>query len=140
MAKPTTAQILMRVLWPRLQAGERSFLIEDTQASYGLTAQQLSKAVRRFNENGHKLQWPGLHFSATIPCGSRRSEQHYGFAPIFAPILSERKPRRFAPSRLFSCLQFYDKKRPLAMRGHQAIIGIASLIRKPHGVGIMQCR
>lgn len=49
-------------------------------------------------------------FSATIPCGSRRSEQHYGFAPIFAPILSERKPRRFAPSRLFSCLQFYDKK------------------------------
>ena len=66
MAKPTTAQILMRVLWPRLQAGERSFLIEDTQLSYGLTAQQLSKAVRRFNENGNKLQWPGLHFSAEV--------------------------------------------------------------------------
>ena len=66
MAKPTTAQILMRVLWPRLQAGERSFLIEDTQLSYGLTAQQLSKAVRRFNENGNKLKWPGFHFSAKV--------------------------------------------------------------------------
>ena len=66
MKKITTAQILMRVLWPQLQAGERTFMIEDTMTSYGQTAQQLSKAVRRFNESGHKLNWPGFHFSAKV--------------------------------------------------------------------------
>lgn len=67
MAKtPTPAKLLLRYLWPRMQRGERHFVIEDTQLAFSQTAQQLSKAVRRFNESGHELNWPGFHFSAKV--------------------------------------------------------------------------
>ncbi len=62
----TPAKLLLRYLWPRMQRGERHFVIEDTQLAFSQTAQQLSKAVRRFNESGHELNWPGFHFSAKV--------------------------------------------------------------------------
>lgn len=60
--KTNPAKLLLRYLWPRMQRGERHFIIDDTQLAFSMTAQQLSKVVRRFNETGHELNWPGFHF------------------------------------------------------------------------------
>lgn len=64
--KTNPAKLLLRYLWPRMQRGERHFIIDDTQLAFSMTAQQLSKVVRRFNETGHELNWPGFHFSAKV--------------------------------------------------------------------------
>lgn len=53
--KTNPAKLLLRYLWPRMQRGERHFIIDDTQLAFSMTAQQLSKVVRRFNETGHEL-------------------------------------------------------------------------------------
>ena len=58
--------ILKEFVWKELQAGRTEIFVEDTQAAFQATAQQVSKAVRRFNETGHELKWPGLHFSARV--------------------------------------------------------------------------
>ena len=50
--KTNPAKLLLRYLWPRMQRGERHFIIDDTQLAFSMTAQQLSKVVRRFNETG----------------------------------------------------------------------------------------
>ncbi len=57
---------VMRYLWKCLQEGVTEVIVEDTQIEFGATAQQVSKAVRRFNETGHKRFWPGFHFSARV--------------------------------------------------------------------------
>ena len=62
--KTNPAKLLLRYLWPRMQRGERHFIIDDTQLAFSMTAQQLSKVVRRFNETGHELNWPGFHRNA----------------------------------------------------------------------------
>lgn len=64
--KPTLATILFRHLWPKLQKGERRFTIVDTSLDFGVTAYTLSKAVRRFNESGHALKFPGMRFHAKV--------------------------------------------------------------------------
>lgn len=64
--KTTTSTLLLRYLWSQMQEGRRHFEIADTNLAFSATAQQLSKAVRRFNESGHELNWPGFHFSAKV--------------------------------------------------------------------------
>lgn len=59
-------KLVMRYCWHKLQQGEPDFLVEDTEVAFAATAQQVSKAVRRFNERGHKCFWPGFHFSARV--------------------------------------------------------------------------
>ena len=66
MTKPTLPTILFRHLWTRLQAGDRKFTISDTSLEFGVTAYTLSKAVRRFNETGHALNFPGMRFHAKV--------------------------------------------------------------------------
>lgn len=66
MKKPALATVLFRFLWPQLQKGERAFTISDTGLSFGVTAYTLSKAVRRFNESGHSLKFPGWKFHAKV--------------------------------------------------------------------------
>ena len=60
--KTNPAKLLLRYLWPRMQRGERHFIIDDTQLAFSMTAQQLSKVVRRFNETGHDLNCPVFIF------------------------------------------------------------------------------
>lgn len=64
--KPTLPLILFRHLWPLMQNGQREFIFAHTDLELNATAYQVSKAVRRFNESGHKLRWPGFEFSAYI--------------------------------------------------------------------------
>ena len=64
--KTNPAKLLLRYLWPRMQRGERHFIIDDTNLAFSATAQQLSKAVRRFNESGHQLRFPGWRFHARV--------------------------------------------------------------------------
>lgn len=64
--KPTLPLILFRYLWPLMQKGQREFLFDNTLLQFSATAQQVSKAVRRFNETDHKLRWPGFEFSARV--------------------------------------------------------------------------
>ena len=60
---------VMRFCWKKLQEGTTTIRVSDTQKQFLATAQQVSKAVRRFNETGSKFNWPGLHFFRK---GSRR--------------------------------------------------------------------
>ena len=64
--KTNPAKLLLRHLWPRMQHGERHFIIDDTRLAFSMTAQQLSKVVRRFNETGHALNFPGMRFHAKV--------------------------------------------------------------------------
>lgn len=64
--KTTTSTLLLRYLWSQMQEGRRHFEIADTNLAFSATAQQLSKAVRRFNESGHKLRFPGWRFHARV--------------------------------------------------------------------------
>lgn len=64
--RPTIATILLRHLWPQMQEGRRHFEIKDTALAFNATAQQLSKAVRRFNESGNRLRFPGWRFHAKV--------------------------------------------------------------------------
>lgn len=64
--KTNPAKLLLRYLWPRMQRGERHFIIDDTQLAFSMTAQQLSKVVRRFNETGNRLRFPGWRFHAKV--------------------------------------------------------------------------
>lgn len=64
--KTTTSTLLLRYLWSQMQEGRRHFEIADTNLAFGATAQQLSKAVRRFNESGHQLRFPGWRFHARV--------------------------------------------------------------------------
>lgn len=59
-------KLLMRYCWQRLQNGQTEFVDDDTEDAFNATAQQVSKAVRRFNERDRKFFWPGLHFSARV--------------------------------------------------------------------------
>lgn len=52
--------------WKKLQAGIQDFEVEDTGLTFSATAQQVSKAVRRFNESDHPMRWPGFRFSAKV--------------------------------------------------------------------------
>lgn len=62
----TLPYILREYLWRRMQDGEFTFVIQNTQFEFSASAYQVSKAVHRFNENGHALRWPGFKFSARI--------------------------------------------------------------------------
>lgn len=62
----TPAKLLLRYLWSQMQEGRRHFEIADTNLAFSATAQQLSKAVRRFNESGHQLRFPGWRFHARV--------------------------------------------------------------------------
>lgn len=64
--KTTTSTLLLRYLWSQMQEGRRHFEIADTNLAFSATAQQLSKAVRRFNESGHQLRFPGWRFHARV--------------------------------------------------------------------------
>ena len=64
--KTTTSTLLLRYLWSQMQEGRRHFEIADTNLAFSATAQQLSKAVRRFNESGHQLRFPGGRFHARV--------------------------------------------------------------------------
>lgn len=64
--KTTTSTLLLRYLWSQMQEGRRHFEIADTNLDFSATAQQLSKAVRRFNESGHQLRFPGWRFHARV--------------------------------------------------------------------------
>lgn len=64
--KTTTSTLLLRYLWSQMQEGRRHFEIADTNLAFSATAQQLSKAVRRFNESGHQLKFPGWRFHARV--------------------------------------------------------------------------
>lgn len=64
--KITTSTLLLRYLWSQMQEGRRHFEIADTNLAFSATAQQLSKAVRRFNESGHQLRFPGWRFHARV--------------------------------------------------------------------------
>lgn len=64
--KTTTSTLLLRYLWSQMQEGRRHFEIADTNLAFNATAQQLSKAVRRFNESGHQLRFPGWRFHARV--------------------------------------------------------------------------
>lgn len=64
--KTTTSTLLLRYLWSQMQEGRRHFEIADTNLAFSATAQQLSKAVRRFNESGHQLRFPGCRFHARV--------------------------------------------------------------------------
>lgn len=64
--KTTTSTLLLRYLWSQMQEGRRHFGIADTNLAFSATAQQLSKAVRRFNESGHQLRFPGWRFHARV--------------------------------------------------------------------------
>lgn len=64
--KTTTSTLLLRYLWSQMQEGRRHFEIADTNLAFSATAQQLSKAVRRFNESGHQLRFPGWQFHARV--------------------------------------------------------------------------
>ena len=64
--KTTTSTLLLRYLWSQMQEGRRHFEIADTNLAFSATAQQLSKAVRRFNESGHLLRFPGWRFHARV--------------------------------------------------------------------------
>ena len=64
--KTTTSTLLLRYLWSQMQEGRRHFEIADTNLAVSATAQQLSKAVRRFNESGHQLRFPGWRFHARV--------------------------------------------------------------------------
>lgn len=64
--KTTTSPLLLRYLWSQMQEGRRHFEIADTNLAFSATAQQLSKAVRRFNESGHQLRFPGWRFHARV--------------------------------------------------------------------------
>lgn len=64
--KTTTSTLLLRYLWSQMQEGRRHFEIADTNLAFSATAQQLSKAVRRFNESGHQLRFPGWRFHAKV--------------------------------------------------------------------------
>ena len=59
-------QHVMRFCWKKLQEGTTTIRVPDTQNQFLATAQQVSKAVRRFNETGSRFNWPGLHFSAKV--------------------------------------------------------------------------
>lgn len=58
--------VVKNYVWHELQNGRSEFTVEDTQDTFQATAQQVSKAVRRFNEAGRELNWPGFHFSARV--------------------------------------------------------------------------
>ena len=64
--KTTTSTLLLRYLWSQMQEGRRHFESADTNLAFSATAQQLSKAVRRFNESGHQLRFPGWRFHARV--------------------------------------------------------------------------
>lgn len=64
--KTTTSTLLLRYLWSQMQEGRRHFEIAGTNLAFSATAQQLSKAVRRFNESGHQLKFPGWRFHARV--------------------------------------------------------------------------
>lgn len=64
--KTTTSTLLLRYLWSQMQEGRRHFEIADTNLAFSATAQQLSKALRRFNESGHQLRFPGWRFHARV--------------------------------------------------------------------------
>lgn len=64
--KTTTSTLLLRYLWSQMQESRRHFEIADTNLAFSATAQQLSKAVRRFNESGHQLRFPGWRFHARV--------------------------------------------------------------------------
>lgn len=64
--KTTTSTLLLRYLWSQMQEGRRHFEIADTNLAFSATAQQLSKAVRRFNESGHQLRFPRWRFHARV--------------------------------------------------------------------------
>lgn len=64
--KTTKSTLLLRYLWSQMQEGRRHFEIADTNLAFSATAQQLSKAVRRFNESGHQLRFPGWRFHARV--------------------------------------------------------------------------
>ena len=64
--KTTTSTLLLRYIWSQMQEGRRHFEIADTNLAFSATAQQLSKAVRRFNESGHQLRFPGWRFHARV--------------------------------------------------------------------------
>jgi hypothetical protein len=64
--KTTTSTLLLRYLWSQMQEGRRHFEIADTNLAFSATAQQLSKAVRRFNESGHQLRFSGWRFHARV--------------------------------------------------------------------------
>lgn len=66
MKKPTLATVLFRHLWRKMHTGAREFKIENTDLKFGVTAYSLSKAVRRFNETGHELRFPGWRFHAKV--------------------------------------------------------------------------
>ena len=64
--QPSLPTMIFRLLWARMRVGQRWFVIDDTQLTFSATAYQVSKAIRRFNEPNHKLQWPGYHFTAKV--------------------------------------------------------------------------
>ena len=64
--KPSLPTMIFRHLWKRMQAGQRWFVIDDTNLTFASTAYQVSKAIRRFNEPNHKLLWPDFRFTAKI--------------------------------------------------------------------------
>ena len=46
--KTNPAKLLLRYLWPRMQRGERHFIIDDTQLAFSMTAQQLSTCSSKY--------------------------------------------------------------------------------------------
>lgn len=64
--QPNLPVIMRDWLWQKMQSGQTEFIIEDTDKEFQSSALQVSKAIRRFNETGHALKWPGFRFSVKV--------------------------------------------------------------------------